>query len=58
LKQQQKRSSNTFSINHQQTKNIPKPQLKFTDKVDNNPQTPFIPKLRTKPNASTPLPSK
>jgi exosome complex exonuclease RRP6 len=56
LKQQQKRSSNTFSINHQLTKNIPKPQLKFTDKVDNNPQMHFIPKLRTKPNALTPLP--
>ncbi|CAF2310522.1 unnamed protein product [Rotaria sp. Silwood2] len=56
LKQQQKRSSNTFSINHQQTKNIPKPQIKFTDKVDNNPQIPFIPKIRIKPNAIVPLP--
>ncbi|CAF0798614.1 unnamed protein product [Rotaria sp. Silwood1] len=56
FKQQQKRSSSTFAINHQQTKNIPKPQIKFTDKVDNNPHTPFIPKLRTKPNAITPLP--
>lgn len=55
VKQQQKRSSQ-FSLNHQQTKNIPKPQLKFSDKVDNNPQIPFIPKLRTKPNAQTPLP--
>ncbi|CAF3327692.1 unnamed protein product [Rotaria socialis] len=55
FKQQNKRNSSTFSINHQQTKNIPKPQIKFTDKVDNNPQIPFIPKLRTKPNAIVPL---
>ncbi|CAF0970033.1 unnamed protein product [Adineta steineri] len=55
-KQQQKRSSSTFSINHQLTKNIPKPQLKFSDKVDNNPQNPFISKIREKPNAVTPLP--
>ena len=58
IKQQQKRNPSAFSINHQQTKNIPKPQLKFTDKVDNTSQMPFIPKLRTKPNAHTPLPSK
>jgi len=51
-----KRKSNFFALNHQQTKNIPKPQLKFTDKVNNNPQTPFIPRIRTKPNAQTPLP--
>lgn len=55
--QQQKRNASAFAISHQQTKNIPKPQLKFTDKVNNSSQLPFIPKLRTKPNAQTPLPS-
>ncbi|UJR25986.1 hypothetical protein I4U23_007334 [Adineta vaga] len=54
--QHHKQRSSTFSLNHQQTKNIPKPQLKFSEKIDNTPYTPFIPKIRTKPNAKTPLP--
>eukprot|EP01112_Ceratiomyxa_fruticulosa_P011565 TRINITY_DN3145_c0_g1_i2.p1 TRINITY_DN3145_c0_g1~~TRINITY_DN3145_c0_g1_i2.p1 ORF type:complete len:998 (+),score=245.46 TRINITY_DN3145_c0_g1_i2:282-3275(+) len=33
--------------------NIPKSQLKFEDPIDNN--VPYIPKIRTKPNALTPL---
>lgn len=57
LQTRQKRNANNFSISHQQTKNIPKPQLKFTDKVNNNSLIPFISKLRSKPNARTPLPS-
>ncbi len=35
-----------------------KPQLKFKHKVDNSALIPFIPKIRGKPNAITPLPSK
>ncbi|CAF1590533.1 unnamed protein product [Adineta ricciae] len=54
--QHHKQRSNTFASNHQQTKNIPKPQLKFSDKVDNSLYVPFITKLRIKPNAKTPLP--
>ncbi|CAF1128588.1 unnamed protein product, partial [Didymodactylos carnosus] len=45
-----------FSLAQQNSKNIPKSQLKFTDKVDNNVTMPFIPKIRVKPNAKTPLP--
>eukprot|EP00127_Corallochytrium_limacisporum_P006327 Clim_evm38s225 gene=Clim_evmTU38s225 len=32
-----------------------RPQLYFKDKVDNSPDSPFIPKLRSKPNAVVPL---
>ncbi|XP_077370820.1 exosome complex component 10 isoform X1 [Festucalex cinctus] len=39
-----------------QAKNIPRPQLKFKEKVDNS-NTPFIPKIFIKPNALKPLPS-
>lgn len=35
--------------------NILRPQLKFNPPVDNNPISPFIPKLHSKPNAITPL---
>ena len=31
--------------------------MKFTDKINNSPHVPFIPKIRIKPNALTPLPS-
>ncbi|XP_061908212.1 exosome component 10 [Entelurus aequoreus] len=44
----------TFRLLH--AKNIPRPQLKFKEKVDNS-NTPFIPKLFIKPNAQKPLPS-
>lgn len=36
-------------------KNIERPQLKFPDPIDNNAAVPFMPKLRTKPNALVPL---
>ncbi|XP_054653753.1 exosome component 10 isoform X1 [Dunckerocampus dactyliophorus] len=44
----------TFRLLH--AKNIPRPQLKFKEKVDNS-NTPFIPKIFIKPNALKPLPS-
>lgn len=36
-------------------KNIQRPQLQFKTKIDNS-STPFIPKLKCKPNALVPLP--
>ncbi|CAF1371873.1 unnamed protein product [Adineta ricciae] len=36
---------------------LEKPQLKFKCKIDNTAEIPFVPKLRTKPNAITPLPA-
>lgn len=35
--------------------NIPKPQMAFRDQIDNARDTPFVPRLRGKPNAVTPL---
>lgn len=35
--------------------NIPKPQAAFMDEIDNSRETPFVPRLRTKHNAVTPL---
>ncbi|KAI8061041.1 ribonuclease H-like domain-containing protein [Gongronella butleri] len=35
--------------------NIVRPQLRFTDKVDNATLTPFVPKIKEKPNALVPL---
>lgn len=35
-----------------------KPQLKFKHQINNSTDIPFIPKIRTKPNAITPLPGK
>ncbi|XP_068454689.1 exosome complex component 10 isoform X2 [Clinocottus analis] len=46
--------SGTFRLLH--AKNIARPQLKFKEKVDNS-NTPFIPKIFIKPNATKPLPS-
>lgn len=34
---------------------IPKPQEAFQEEIDNSRDTPFVPKLREKPNAVTPL---
>ncbi|XP_067826748.1 exosome component 10 [Heptranchias perlo] len=48
-----KSKSETFRLFH--AKNIPRPQMKFKEKVDNS-NTPFVPKLFTKPNAMKPLP--
>ncbi|XP_051895509.1 exosome component 10 [Pristis pectinata] len=45
--------SETFRLFH--AKNIPRPQMKFKEKVDNS-NTPFVPKLFIKPNALKPLP--
>ncbi|XP_072101187.1 exosome complex component 10 isoform X1 [Mobula birostris] len=45
--------SETFRLFH--AKNIPRPQLKFKEKVDNS-NTPLVPKLFIKPNALKPLP--
>uniref|UniRef100_A0A7N6C139 Exosome complex component 10 n=1 Tax=Anabas testudineus TaxID=64144 RepID=A0A7N6C139_ANATE len=44
----------TFRLLH--AKNVARPQLKFKEKVDNS-NTPFIPKIFIKPNATKPLPS-
>uniref|UniRef100_A0A3B3SSP7 Exosome complex component 10 n=1 Tax=Paramormyrops kingsleyae TaxID=1676925 RepID=A0A3B3SSP7_9TELE len=49
-----KSASETFRL--LQAKNIPRPQLKFQEKVDNN-NTPFVSKIFIKPNAMKPLPS-
>ncbi|XP_054464989.1 exosome component 10 [Anoplopoma fimbria] len=46
--------SETFRLLH--AKNVVRPQLKFKEKVDNS-NTPFIPKIFIKPNATKPLPS-
>ncbi|KAK2851259.1 hypothetical protein Q5P01_007535 [Channa striata] len=46
--------SETFRLLH--AKNVTRPQLKFKEKVDNS-NTPFIPKIFIKPNATKPLPS-
>ncbi|XP_066546563.1 exosome complex component 10 [Amia ocellicauda] len=46
-------SSEMFRLLH--AKNIQRPQLKFREKVDNS-NTPFVPKIFIKPNASKPLP--
>lgn len=35
--------------------NIPKPQEAFEEEIDNSRETPFVPRLREKPNAVTPL---
>ncbi|XP_051907021.1 exosome component 10 [Hippocampus zosterae] len=48
------RRSETFRL--LQAKNIPRPQLKFKEKIDNS-NTPFIAKIFIKPNALKPLPS-
>ncbi|XP_075046293.1 exosome complex component 10 isoform X2 [Mixophyes fleayi] len=48
-----KGKSETFRLLH--AKNIPRPQLKFKEKIDNS-NTPFVPKLFIKPNAQKPLP--
>ncbi|XP_066499858.1 exosome component 10 [Hoplias malabaricus] len=48
------RGAETFRLLH--AKNIPRPQLKFKEKVDNS-NTPFISKIIIKPNAIKPLPS-
>ena len=34
---------------------IPKPQEAFVGEIDNNRDTPFVPRIRDKPNAVTPL---
>ncbi|XP_072442824.1 exosome complex component 10 [Chiloscyllium punctatum] len=49
-----KSKSETFRLFH--AKNIPRPQVKFKEKVDNS-NTPFVPKLFIKPNALKPLPA-
>uniref|UniRef100_A0A665THB1 Exosome complex component 10 n=1 Tax=Echeneis naucrates TaxID=173247 RepID=A0A665THB1_ECHNA len=48
------RHSETFRLLH--AKNVTRPQLKFKEKVDNS-NTPFVPKIFIKPNATKPLPS-
>lgn len=34
---------------------IPKPQDAFVEEIDNSRETPFVPRLKEKPNAVTPL---
>lgn len=34
---------------------IPKPQEAFLEEIDNGRDTPFVPRIRDKPNAVTPL---
>ncbi|XP_005994065.1 exosome component 10 isoform X1 [Latimeria chalumnae] len=48
-----KSKSETFRLLH--AKNIPRPQIKFREKIDNS-NTPFVPKIFIKPNALKPLP--
>lgn len=36
-------------------RNVPRPQVRFQDHVDNS-KSPFVPRLRDKPNAQQPLP--
>ncbi|XP_073513328.1 exosome complex component 10 isoform X2 [Phyllobates terribilis] len=48
-----KGKAETFRLLH--AKNIPRPQLKFKEKIDNS-NTPFTPKIFVKPNAQKPLP--
>ncbi|XP_063064983.1 exosome component 10 [Engraulis encrasicolus] len=48
------RSPENFKMLH--SKNVQRPQLRFKDKVDNS-NTPFIPKIFVKPNATVPLPT-
>ncbi|NXF31030.1 EXOSX protein, partial [Nyctibius bracteatus] len=50
---QEKGEPETFRMLH--AKNIPRPQLKFREKIDNS-NTPFVPKIFIKPNALKPLP--
>ena len=47
-------SPQTFRLLH--AKNVQRPQMRFKDKVDNS-NTPFIPKIFVKPNATVPLPT-
>ncbi|KAI8049471.1 ribonuclease H-like domain-containing protein [Syncephalis plumigaleata] len=35
--------------------NIVRPQIRFTDKIDNSNHVPFVPKITSKPNAQVPL---
>ncbi|RKP27840.1 ribonuclease H-like domain-containing protein [Syncephalis pseudoplumigaleata] len=35
--------------------NIVRPQIRFTDKIDNTNRVPFVPKITSKPNAQVPL---
>uniref|UniRef100_A0AAV2LY11 Exosome complex component 10 n=1 Tax=Knipowitschia caucasica TaxID=637954 RepID=A0AAV2LY11_KNICA len=46
--------SETYKLLH--AKNVARPQLKFKEKIDNS-NTPFVPKIFIKPNATKPLPS-
>lgn len=39
----------------QNVQDIPKPQESFMNEIDNSRDTPFVPRLRSKPNAVTPL---
>ncbi|KAM4016829.1 LOW QUALITY PROTEIN: exosome complex component 10 [Anomaloglossus baeobatrachus] len=48
-----KGKAETFRLLH--AKNIPRPQLRFKEKIDNS-NTPFLPKIFVKPNAQKPLP--
>ncbi|XP_069597888.1 exosome complex component 10 isoform X1 [Ranitomeya imitator] len=48
-----KGKAETFRLLH--AKNIPRPQLRFKEKIDNS-NTPFVPKIFVKPNAQKPLP--
>ena len=47
-------ASRAFRFFHGQ--NIPRPQMMFSRPPDNSNSTPFIPLIRDKPNALTPLP--
>ena len=42
-----------FGIIH--SRNVPRPQVRFQDQIDNS-NSPFIPRLKEKPNAKVPLP--
>ncbi|XP_033642583.1 exosome component 10-like [Asterias rubens] len=53
-RQNQSDSGKGRSFHMMHAKNIPRPQLKFKDKID-NANMPFVPKLSHKPNALKPL---
>ena len=43
------------SYNFMAARNVPRPQVKFRDQVDNS-NSPFVPRIHSKPNALQPLP--
>ena len=53
--QQDSGAGGVASYNFMTSRNVPRPQVRFRDQVDNS-NSPFVPQLRCKPNARQPLP--